>query len=418
MARIGIVGSGGAGLTSAWLLQDQHEVTLFEKDDRLGGHAHTVEVEAHGQKIPVNAGFEFFSAGKAYTTFNRLLDALAVPREPYPATMTVYYKQNQKTVVLPPFRGCLPIPASFTPEALMTLGRLRSFLTKAAAFLEQHNTTLTIADYIDQQNLPKSFVDDFLYPVLLSFWGVEVADFKRFAAYNALYYLGMNATSGLQSPVQSQIPGGLKTYVDALVATLDRTTIRQGAAVTKVTLNGDVYEVEDSAGGRHTFDHLVLASNANQALKLLEPNAALEPICDQLRRFEYFETTIAVHGDRRLMPHTESAWSVVNVRWDGVHSAISVWNPLRGLPVFRSWVTYDKTMPESLYALVKYQHGKITVDYFDAQKNLKPLQGHRNLWLAGLYTYDADSHESAIRSAVVIAERLAPGSARLKLLKG
>jgi len=133
----------------------------------------------------------------------------------------------------------------------------------------------------------------------------------------------------------------------------------------------------------------------------------------QLSRFEYFDTAIAIHGDRRLMPQNESDWSVVNARWDGEHSALTVWDPGRGLPVFKSWVTFDERMPQPLYALARYEHGRVTPDYFDAQRRLRALQGAEGVWLAGLYTHDADSHESAIRSAVTVAQCLAPDSSRL-----
>lgn len=418
--KIGIIGGGAAGLACAWLLNDQHEVMLFEKEDRLGGHAHTVRIEAHGQQINMDAGFQFFSSGSAYTTFNRLLDILNVPRQSYPATLTVYQTapQRQRPVIMPPFRGCLPIPAGLSLDALGKMIRFRGFLSGAVDFLERHDTSVTIAEYIDRQRLPKAFVDDFLYPLLLSFWCVELDDFKRFAAYNALYYLGANQPGGLSAPQQSEIPGGLRVYIDLLTRTLDRTQIRLRAAIRRVTREGEGYAVEDADGSRHPFDRLILATNAQQALRLLDGLPDLDTVRRELSRFEYFETTIALHGDRRLMPASEAAWSVVNARWDGTHSALSAWNPRRGLPIFKSWVTYEARMPEPLYALAHYQHGKVTVDYFDAQRRLKALNGQHNLWLAGLYMDDADSHESAIRSAVTVAERIAPESARLKQLVG
>ena len=102
--RIGIIGGGAAGLACAWLLDGEHDVTLFEKDDRLGGHAHTIEIEVHRQRIAVDAGFQFFASSGTYATFNRLLDLLEVPRRTYPATLTVYDSLRQRPVVMPPFR--------------------------------------------------------------------------------------------------------------------------------------------------------------------------------------------------------------------------------------------------------------------------------------------------------------------------
>ena len=118
------------------------------------------------------------------------------------------------------------------------------------------------------------------------------------------------------------------------------------------------------------------------------------------------------------MPQDRAAWSVVNVRAGDGRSALSVWAPARGGDVFKSWVTYEAELPRPLYATASYRHGLIDTAYFDAQRRLRPLQGREGVSLAGLYTADADSHESAIRSAVAVAERLAPDAPRLELLRG
>src|SRR5258708_17472093 len=102
--RIGIVGGGAAGLTTAWLLSDEHEVVLFEQQDRLGGHAHTIEVALAGERIAVDAGFEFFS-GAMFPTFMRLLSVLGVPLHRYPITATLYSTDNRYVALLPPLRN-------------------------------------------------------------------------------------------------------------------------------------------------------------------------------------------------------------------------------------------------------------------------------------------------------------------------
>lgn len=304
---------------------------------------------------------------------------------------------------MPPFRRGRPVWSSLTLRALRDLIRFRRFLARVPAFLERHDTTVTIEEYLESERLPRSFVDEFLLPLLLAFWCVEPGEFRRFAAYNALYYLGANAPRGLRPPPQSQLRGGLRTYVAALARDLRETKLHLDTEVRRIAREGDGYAVEDARGIRHVFDHVIVATNARQALDLIEVLPEQGGRCRQLRRFEYFDTVIAIHGDRRLMPRDESAWSVVNARWDGVHCALSIWDPAAGRPVFKSWVTFDERMPEPLYAVARYEHGRVTPAYFDAQHSLRALQGHEGVWLAGLYTHDADSHESAIRSAVSVA---------------
>lgn len=416
--RIGIIGGGAAGLATAWLLEQEHEVTLFEKDDRLGGHAHTVDIDVGGRTLSVDAGFQFFARSAAYATFTRLLDVLEVPRRSYPATLTVARRDGSRPVALPPLRRGRPVWASLTPRAILHLVRFRALLSRLPAFLARHDTTVTITEYVERERLPKAFVDDFLFPLLLAFWCVDLAEFRRFAAYNALYYLGANLPRGPTPPQQSEIPGGLRVYVEALVASLERARLHQGAAVESIARDADGTLSVVVAGARHPFDQLVLACDAETAHGLLSALPELGETTRQLGRFRYFDTTIAIHGDRRLMPRDERAWSVVNVRADAAHSALSIWSPARGADVFKSWVTHDAELPQPLYATATYRHGVIDTEYFDAQRRLRPLQGRHGVWLAGLYTADADSHESAILSAVAVGERLAPESPRLALLRG
>lgn len=416
--EIAIVGGGAAGLSTAWLLDGQHRVTLFERDARLGGHADTRTIDVDGETLHVDAGFQFFSEGAAYATFGRLLDALGVARTSYPATLTLTDTRSGRAIAMPPTGAGRLARASPAPASLATLLRFRRFLGRIPAFLARHDSSTTIAEYLERERLPASFADDFLVPLLLSFWCVDRAEFLGFSARNALYYLGVNAGRGLRAPRQGEIPGGLRVYVDALVASLEHAQVRTDAAATRISRSHDRFLVEMADGTAREFDRVVLACNARQAAELVAGIPELDRVRAQLERVRTFPTRIAIHGDRRLMPPDEASWSVVNARWDGTHSSLTVWDPRRGLPLFKSWITFDDELPSPLHALVDYEHGLVTPDYFDAQARLKALNGSHGLWLAGLHMHDVDSHESAVRSAVEVARALAPGSERMRRLAG
>jgi predicted NAD/FAD-binding protein len=120
------------------------------------------------------------------------------------------------------------------------------------------------------------------------------------------------------------------------------------------------------------------------------------------------------------MPRRRRHWSVFNTGFDDVHSASTVWKPWNAgtRPIFRSWVTYENHLPTPLYALRTYEHPKVTRAYFEAQRALHEMQGQDNVWLAGVYTHDVDCHESAVLSAVHVAEQIAPATERLLALTG
>jgi predicted NAD/FAD-binding protein len=161
----------------------------------------------------------------------------------------------------------------------------------------------------------------------------------------------------------------------------------------------------------------VLATNANQAAAILSRVERAPEARAALSAMRYFPTTIAVHGDTRLMPPRREHWSHVNIRYDAQHSQLSSWRQQRsGLAVFKSWVTHDRALPAPLYATEKYLHPCIDTHYFALQRQLQRLQGQDNLWLAGVYMVDEDCHESAVLSAVNVARCLAPQSPRLKRL--
>jgi predicted NAD/FAD-binding protein len=253
---------------------------------------------------------------------------------------------------------------------------------------------------------------------LLAQWCVELDEFKGFSAYNALKYSTANRLVGLSLHRMKEIVGGTQVYIQSLAVRLTRTKIRLASTITNITRHHDIFTVEEADGTRHEFDHLIIATDAVSACQLLREVEGCTAFHSELARIEYFPTTIALHGDRRLMPTKEIYWSIFNICYDGQHSANTVWkrwlSPRR--PIFKSWVTFAPQMPDPLYASVHFQHPKINLNYYEAQRNLNNLQGKNNLWLAGLYMHDIDCHESAILSAVKVARRLAPDSANLRKL--
>ncbi len=418
--RIAIVGAGGAGLTTAWLLEEAHAVTVFEKEARWGGHADTYQVEVDGQRAALDGGFEFVSA-EMFPTFLRLLRHLRVPLLRYPMSVTFYAAGRRTTTVLPPQRQGKVRWASFTPGGLLTLLQFRHVLRRVRSVMEARDTQTTLAQFVEGLYLTRSFKEAFFYPFLSAGWGVEPGAFRDFIAYNALRYAYLHQPAGLRPFYWWDIVGGAQTYIQALMGELTHTTLRPAGEIVRLnrTPAGD-YAVTDHQGNAWTFDHVVLATDALTAGRLLAGVEEAAPVQAALARQTYFPTHIAIHGDTRLMPPDRRDWSVVNIHYDGRHAATTVWKTWRAphRPVFKSWVTFATTLPAPLYAQATYWHPAINAAHFASQKVVQAHQGRHNLWLAGMYTHDVDCHESAILSAVNVAQRLAPNGTRLRQLMG
>lgn len=423
-SSVAVIGGGGSGLTTAWLLEEEFDVTLFESQNRLGGHANTVEVNINGAITPIEAGFEFISKNQFPHFYNLLKNILKVELHEYMLTSTFYHTESQDVLILPPVQDGVVEWHSLWPHDIFTMVEFDILLLEGKRLIETQDVGITLEDFADSLFLTKSFKDEFLYPFLAAGWGTNKENIKKFAAYNALKYV----VEGKESPGYKwiEIVGGTQKYIKAMEKQLAKAEIKLSAAIANIVHDQNKYIIIEKDGTISQFDHLVIATNAMQSCELLKNIPETRNLRSILGNIEYFKTTIAIHGDKRFMPKDAADWSVMNVRYDGENSAGTVYKKWLSpsSPIFKSWVTYDVrpsqdqggALPEPLYALAYYDHPKADLKYFQAQKAIAMVQGDNNLWFAGNYTHDNDSHESAIMSAVNIAGKLSPKSQRLDQL--
>lgn len=416
--KIGIIGGGISGLASAWLLEELHDVVLFERQDRFGGHANTAPVPTPRGDVPIEVGFEFFN-DTMFPHFTRLLALLNVSTESYSFNYTFSSEKTDTVFILPPWRSGKIFWDMFGFSKinqllqLKYLVELKYVIDKSEKFLREKNVDITIQQFLDSTSVSESFKNDFFVPLFCAGWGMKTDKFKHFAAYNLLSWIVKNKAMGLQDCTWDEIPNGMSSYIAALVAQIKRAQLKISTTIKSVTYDGAQYVITEADGARHTFDHLIVATNAQEASDLLQDIPQLKNRRDFLNKIEYIDATIAAHGDERFMPKNKKHWSVANVWYNGNNSILTTYKPWRStIPLFRSWLMSDFPEPKPLYATVSYRHAQVTPAYFHAQNGLAGLQGEHNVWIAGLYTHDIDSHESAFTSALKIAERIAPGSER------
>lgn len=412
MNKVGIIGGGASGLVSAWLLEDKYEVILFEQSDKLGGHADTQYINVENKNIAVETGFEFFNP-KMFPYLFKLLKLLNVPIKSFNFNYTYFKNKNKDIYVLPPFAKNKIYWNTFYPYKIFNLLQLKFVIYKGQKIIDNKDCAITLEQFLNSLLVTNSFKNNFFFPLFCAGWGVKPDEFKTFSAYNILCWIIKNQPMGLGQTKWYEVEQGVSFYIKTLSAQLTKSKINLNYKIDDVSYDGQQYCINDSI----CVDHLIIATNANDASTMLKKIDSSNILRDTLGKVEYVHTTIAIHSDQRFMPDKKN-WSIANVYNDGINSMLTIYKD-KGLeiPVFRSWVFKDSIYPDKLYAIKKYKHAKPNIKYFEAQKELETVQGKNNLWIAGLYTHDIDSHESAIVSAIKIAQKLAPESTRLNLIK-
>jgi len=411
---IGIIGSGAAGLHTAYLLEEHHNVTVLEKDNRFGGHAQTFAVELNGKNYYVDSGIHFFSPDMQ-PYFMRLLEHIKAPYSGYLPTTTFHDQTRNWTVAMPPFGSLGRIAGLLNPHTVSALVNFRKLILKSVDLVEgEGDMFITLEDFTRDLGLPKWFREGFVFPYLSSFYGVSHERVRGYSARNILSYLVLTRPPVVTPRPIYEMKGGMQAYIDLLLTHMKHVTRYTNAGVDSVQREDGRYRVT-TAGGELTFDHIVFATNAEQASALCAPLEGTEAIREALDLVEYFDSHMAVHGDVRRMPPRRSQWSTVNGLFDGTYCSTTDWGEAnREVDLFRSWASHCEP-PEPLYATVDYRHPHPDLNYFKGQEKLRPLQGTNNLWFTGMYAAHYDNHEGSVRSAVHVAKQLAPDSNRLKI---
>jgi uncharacterized protein len=412
--KVGIIGGGIAGLMASWLLEEECEVILLEQRDRLGGHAHTAYVDIMGNQTPIETGFEFFNQ-PMFPYFWRLLQILEIPICSYPFTYS--FTHQQSTYILPPIQGNKIFWHSCVPSQLSNMLQLKYLIKASYALVQAKDTSMTLDQFTNSLWLTDSFKYKFFFPLFCAGWGVSVEEFRLFSAYNILSWIIKNRAMGLQTSYWYEVVDGMTSYIQKLHAHITRTQIHTTAHIDKIMYDGDKYRIFQANGIVWEVDHLILATNAYQAQKLLEQVPHAQPLRAVLNTIDYIHATIAVHSDCRFMPQHIYNWSIANVQYRTEYSALTIYKKWKSqVPLFRSWLVPEFPEPSSLYDVQEYYHAKPNRSYYKAQQQIELLQGNHKLWLTGIYTRDIDSHESALVSAVHVAQQLKPQSKRLALL--
>ena len=413
--RVAIVGSGIAGLGCAWLLRKQGcEVSLFEANDYLGGHTHTVDVELDGISAPVDTGFLVYN-DRTYPKLIALFDELGITSAP--STMSFAVRHDAAGIEWAGTGlGSLFAQASnaLRPKFWRMLGDLMRFNRETTAMqLQQRVYDVTVGEFLDAGNYSTPFREWYLLPMAAAIWSVperEVLDFPLPTFIRFCHHHGLLRISG--RPQWRTVVGGARTYVNAIAATPP--DIRLSSPVRRVRRRREWVEVSTDSIHGERFDEVVLACHSEQALALLADASGEE--ARLLRSIRYQSNRVLLHTDARLMPVRRRAWAAWNYLAPadiaaGAPVAVSYWlNRLQPLP-FRTplMVTLNppfEPRPGTEIAEFEYSHPMVKGVAEIAQRRLAHLQGEQHTWFAGAWMGHG-FHEDGLASAHLVADAIA-----------
>jgi predicted NAD/FAD-binding protein len=403
-SRIAVIGAGVSGLSAAWLLAKTHNVVVYEKDSRLGGHANTVLIPDGDRIIPVDAGFIVYNE-PAYPNLTALFAHLGVETEEtcmsfgasidggaveYSGQTLSSVFADRGNLVSPKFWRMLADVAAFHRDAR---GALRAAISHE----------ISLADFCREHRYSDAFRDYFLKPMAAAIWSTPTS---RILDYSAAAFLKFYDNHGLlrvlNLPVWRTVTGGSRTYVNRIAQAL-RIRFAKVAAIRR-TAQG--VEVRDSKGAVDRFDDVIIAAHADQALAMLADADAEERSI--LGAFRYQPNHAVVHFDEAHMPKRRRAWSSWNHIGGDDRAAATYWmNRLQNLDCERNiFVTINPVTPvrdDLMVAEFDYAHPMFDVAAETAQRRIWSLQGRGGVWFCGAH-FGQGFHEDGLQSGLAVAE--------------
>jgi uncharacterized protein len=411
--KIAVIGTGISGMSASWLLSSRHQVTVYERADRVGGHSNTVDARTPHGPVPVDTGFIVYNE-QTYPNLTALYKHLNVASEATEMSLGVSLKDGaleyaggNLATVFAQKRNIL------SPRFWSMLRDLRRFYRDAPADVRRLGSRATLGHYLKLGGYGAAFRDHHLLPMAAAIWSAPA---KAMLDYPAAAFIRFQENHGLlklkDRPIWRTVKGGSRAYVTQLTKPyVDR--IRLNETILSIKRHADGVDITSTGSGTERFDHIVMATHADQALALLaEPTATERAL---LSTFHYSRNLAVLHCDQRLMPKRRAVWSSWNYIGGGqnrVEDALTVtyWmNRLQNLktdtPLF---VTLNPARPPhagTIFHSENYQHPLLDAVAMAAQTRLWSLQGRNRTWFCGAY-FGAGFHEDGLQSGLAVAEAL------------
>jgi len=409
--KIAIVGSGISGLVSAHLLNERHEITVFEADDRIGGHTHTVPVEIAGRTLRVDTGFIVYNE-RTYPSFCRLLDRLGVETQPSDMSFAV---ACDRTGVEWGSRGLGGVFAQrrnlIRPSFHRMVRDVLRFNREAPDLLVEADEKLELGEYLCGAGYSQEFVDHYVVPMGAAIWSSRPDAFLRFPAASFVRFFenhGLLRRTGHMT--WRVVRGGSDRYIGPLTAPF-RDRIRTGCPVHAIRRDAEGVEIAFGAGATERFDRVVLAVHSDQARALLADATDAEHAI--LSSVAYQRNEVVLHTDASVMPRNTRAWASWNYRIPrDEQETVFVTYHMNRLQSLETDVDLFVTLngeryvdPAKVLDTFVYDHPVFDTRAMRAQRLHAEIDGRNHTHFCGAW-WGWGFHEDGVRSALAVCEKL------------
>ncbi|OUX38915.1 MAG: hypothetical protein CBE26_00080 [Kiritimatiellaceae bacterium TMED266] len=405
--RIAVIGSGAAGLTTTHLLQPHHHITLFETADRIGGHTNTITL-SHGPDagLRIDTGFIVMNH-RNYPHLTQLFENLNVPLQDSDMSFGYHDIPSGLQYCGTGINGLFAQRSNLIrPRFHRLIREITRFFNIASTDAEQGiDPSETLGEYLARHHFSQDFIDHHLIPMGSAIWSTPCDAMLAFPAHSFLIFFRNHGLLGLKDrPQWRTVKGGSQTYIDKMRPHWQNVTLVTQAGINAVHRREQHIQIERN-GQLENFDHVIIATHADQALALLSDPDETESTA--LGAWQYARSKTYLHSDASVMPPLRRIWSSWNFqRINGQKTALTYhMNRLQNLSTQTDYfVSLDLPhTPQNIHYETTYEHPMFTREALSHRPRLQAHNGTRNTWFAGAYLGNG-FHEDAVRSAVHIAQ--------------
>lgn len=407
---LAIVGTGIAGMSAAYFLKDSFDITVYEKNDYIGGHTNTVYVEEDGQQLPIDTGFMVFNE-VTYPNLIKLFKKLDVPYKNTDMSFGVRHNPSNLEYNGSSLNGLFAQRKNiFSPKHIRFLMDINRFNEQATSYLEDPSSNYSIKEYVKKFNHSDDFYNKFLVPMSSAVWSTPTDKMGDFPAKSLIRFFYNHGFMGLNTQHQwKTVVGGSQSYKNILINSY-KDKIKVNCAAKEAYIENSKGVILDELGEKKSYDKIIFASHADETLKILKDPSNMQR--DLLSKFTYQKNIATLHTDSTVMPKLKRVWSSWNYIIPNKKETYTVYwmNKLQQVSEKYDYfinINGEKYVdPKKVIKEIVYFHPTFDTDGVKAQDSLFDLNTSEDpFYFCGSY-FKYGFHEDALTSSVNLCNHL------------